>query len=221
MPKGLRSIGTDIDAVDVRLLRMLAANSRSSLAELARAVRMSAPSVAERLRRLEEAGVIRHYTIEVDPAALGLGLAASIRIRPMAGQLLEVAALLAELPEIVECDRVTGEDCFVAKAHVRSVQDLEQCDRSDHSAGADQHVDHPVVAGGPPPPAARRSGVTAAANTLSCSDGNKKSLDFASKIGKPLTKLMCRRPLSGTSPKNMLGVSGVHPIKWTQVRPPD
>jgi Lrp/AsnC family transcriptional regulator, leucine-responsive regulatory protein len=70
--------------------------------------------------------VIRHYTIEVDPAALGLGLAASIRIRPMAGQLLEVAALLAELPEIVECDRVTGEDCFVAKAHVRSVQDLER-----------------------------------------------------------------------------------------------
>jgi Lrp/AsnC family transcriptional regulator, leucine-responsive regulatory protein len=126
MSKGLRSIGTDIDAVDVRLLRMLAANSRSSLAELARAVRMSAPSVAERLRRLEEAGVIRHYTIEVDPAALGLGLAASIRIRPMTGQLLEVAALLAELPEIVECDRVTGEDCFVAKAHVRSVQDLER-----------------------------------------------------------------------------------------------
>ena len=124
MPKSLRR--AEIDATDVRLLRLLAANSRTSLAELARAVRMSAPSVAERLRRLEEAGVIRHYTVEIDPVALGLVLAASIRIRPMAGQLRKVAALLAELPEIVECDRITGEDCFVAKAHVRSVADLER-----------------------------------------------------------------------------------------------
>ena len=126
MAKTLRSIRNDVDAVDIRLLRLLEANSRTSLAELARAVRMSAPSVAERLKRLEEAGVIRHYTIEIDPSALGLILAVSIRIRPMAGQLRKVAALVAELPEIVECDRITGEDCFVAKAHVRSVGDLER-----------------------------------------------------------------------------------------------
>jgi Lrp/AsnC family leucine-responsive transcriptional regulator len=61
----------------------------------------------------------------VDPAALGLSLAAYIRIRPLPGLLGKVAEVLLGLSAIVECDRVTGEDCFVAKAHVRSVAELE------------------------------------------------------------------------------------------------
>jgi Lrp/AsnC family leucine-responsive transcriptional regulator len=124
--KRLRYRDQDIDAVDARLLRRLEADGRTSIADLARALGMAAPSVAERLKRLEEAGVIRRFTVEVDPAALGYALAAYIRIRPTSGQIATVAKLLAELPEIVECDRITGDDCFMARAHVRSVEALER-----------------------------------------------------------------------------------------------
>jgi Lrp/AsnC family transcriptional regulator, leucine-responsive regulatory protein len=123
--KRLRSLVNDLDAVDGKLLRLLDKNSRTSTADLARALGMSAPSVAERVRRLEEAGVIRRFTVEVDPAALGYPLAVYIRIRPATGQNAKVAQVVAEIQEIVQCDRVTGDDCFLARAHVRSVEDLE------------------------------------------------------------------------------------------------
>ena len=124
--KRLRYRDQDIDAIDARLLRRLETDGRTSVADLARQLGMAAPSVAERLKRLEEAGVITRFTVEVDPAALGYGLAAYIRIRPTAGQTGAVAKLLVELPEIVECDRITGDDCFIARAHVRSVEALER-----------------------------------------------------------------------------------------------
>ena len=124
--KRLRYRDQDIDDVDVRLLRRLEADGRTSVADLARALGMAAPSVAERLKRLEEAGVIRRFTVEVDPAALGYAFAAYIRIRPTGGQIATIAKLLAELPEIVECDRITGDDCFIARAHLRSVEALER-----------------------------------------------------------------------------------------------
>lgn len=95
------------------------------MAALARATGLSSPSVAERVRRLEEAGVIAGYRAEIDPRALGLGLTAVIRIRPMAGQLPRVTALVEALEEVVECDRITGDDCLIAKAHLRSVEALE------------------------------------------------------------------------------------------------
>jgi Lrp/AsnC family transcriptional regulator, leucine-responsive regulatory protein len=124
--KRLRYRDQDLDAVDVQLLRRLESDGRSSIADLARGLGMAPPSVAERLKRLAEAGVIRRFTVEIDPAALGYALAAYIRIRPTAGQIATVAKLLRELPEIVECDRITGNDCFVARAHVRSVEALER-----------------------------------------------------------------------------------------------
>ena len=114
-----------LDQTDERILAALIADARISVAELARSIGLSAPSVSERIKRLEEAGVIQGYTVKVDPAALGLPLAAWLRIRPIPGQLKKVAEILKGLPEIVECDRVTGEDCFIARAHVRSVQALE------------------------------------------------------------------------------------------------
>ncbi len=95
-------------------------------AELARAVGLSAPSVAERLRRLQDGGVIEGYAVRLNPAALGLPLSAWLRIRPVPGQLAAVAEIICKLPEIVQCDRVTGEDCFIALAHVGSVADLER-----------------------------------------------------------------------------------------------
>ena len=122
----LRYENGGIDAVDANILRALAEDARISVAELARMVRLSAPSVAERVRRLEENGVIEGYSVKINAAALGLPLAAWLRIRPIPGQLQKVAGVLQGLPEIVECDRITGEDCFIARAHVRSVADLER-----------------------------------------------------------------------------------------------
>jgi Lrp/AsnC family transcriptional regulator, leucine-responsive regulatory protein len=123
--KRLRTELSRIDRLDCRILTVLAADARITLADLARKVGLSAPSVAERMKRLEENGVIRGYAVQIDPAALGLPLAALIRVQPMPGQLAKLTALLSRLEAIVECDRVTGDDCFVAKAHVASVRELE------------------------------------------------------------------------------------------------
>lgn len=114
------------DVTDQRLLEALVADARISIAELARLVGLSPPSVSERVRRLEEAGVIEGYTVKVNARALGLPLAAWLRIRPIPGQLQRVADLLKRLPEITECDRITGDDCFIARAHLASVEHLER-----------------------------------------------------------------------------------------------
>ena len=124
--KRLRYENGELDATDARILEALIEDARISTAELARSVRLSPPSVSERIKRLEEAGVIEGYTLKINPKALGLPLSAWMRIRPIPGQLRKVAEILRELPEIVECDRITGEDCFLARAHVRSVDELEK-----------------------------------------------------------------------------------------------
>jgi Lrp/AsnC family leucine-responsive transcriptional regulator len=123
--KNLRSENRSMDATDIRLLNELNTDARTSIAELGRLVGLSAPSVAERIKRLEEAGVIEGYAAKINPKALGLPIAAWLRIRPIPGQLRKVAAILNDLPEIVECDRITGEDCFIARAYLRSVEELE------------------------------------------------------------------------------------------------
>jgi Lrp/AsnC family transcriptional regulator, leucine-responsive regulatory protein len=115
-----------IDEVNLRLLAELTANPRLPMTELGRRVGMSSPAVTERVRRLEEAGVIRGYRLEVDPAALGLPLTAYVRVRPNAGQLPRVAALAREVPEVVECHRITGEDCFIMKVHLPAMDQLDR-----------------------------------------------------------------------------------------------
>ena len=124
--KRLRYKKGPLDEIDARVLRALAEDARTSIAELARAVGLSAPSVSERVRRLEEADVIQGYTAKINPQALGLPLSAYLRIKPIPGKLQKVASVLQSLAAVVECDRITGEDCFIAKAHVRSVKELEE-----------------------------------------------------------------------------------------------
>ncbi len=126
MAKRIGSEGEGLDPVDRAILAALADDARVTMAELARTVGLSAPSVAERVRRLEEAGVITGYRAVVSPSALGLPIAAWLRIRPVPGELERVAGIIRDIPEIVECDRVTGEDCFLARAHLRSLADLER-----------------------------------------------------------------------------------------------
>ena len=125
MQNDLKNESPVLDGIDRRLVEMLTANARTTTADLARQVGMSAPSVADRLRRLEESGVIRAYTLDVDPVALGYTLEAIVRIRPLPGQLRRVEGLIQEIPEFVECDKVTGEDCFIARLHVRTMDQLD------------------------------------------------------------------------------------------------
>jgi Lrp/AsnC family transcriptional regulator, leucine-responsive regulatory protein len=115
-----------MDAVDRQLIMALDLNARTSTADLARLVKLSPQSTADRIRRLEDIGVIAGFTLRLDPAALGLGIGAYIRVRPAMGELPRVAKLLAEIPEIIECDRITGDDCSIAKLHIARVEDLEK-----------------------------------------------------------------------------------------------
>jgi Lrp/AsnC family transcriptional regulator, leucine-responsive regulatory protein len=114
------------DAVNQKLLEELQRDPRLSMSELGRRVKMSTPAVIERVRRLEESGVIRGFRLEVNPAALGLPLAAYVRIRPNSGQLQNVAELAARIPEIVECHRITGEDCFILKVYLPAIDQLDR-----------------------------------------------------------------------------------------------
>jgi Lrp/AsnC family transcriptional regulator, leucine-responsive regulatory protein len=118
--------GVLLDAVNLRLLSELQANARLSLAELGRRVGLSSPAVAERLQRLEQEEVILGYRAELNPRALGFTLTAVIRIRPAPRQLSQVGDLARRTPEVVDCRRITGEDCYIMTAHVRSVEHLEE-----------------------------------------------------------------------------------------------
>ncbi len=115
-----------LDAVNVRLLAELQGDPRLTMAELGRRIGMSSPAVTERVRRLEESGVIRGYRLDLDPAALGLPIAAYIRVRPNSGRLPQVAELARRIPEVVECHRITGEDCFILKVHLPAMDQLDR-----------------------------------------------------------------------------------------------
>ena len=115
-----------LDLTNRKLLLELQSDARLSLAELGRRVGLSAPAVAERLARLEGAGVIAGYRAQVDPRAVGYTLAAVLRIRPAPRQIAAVAQLARDTPEVVECHRITGEDCFFMKLHIRTVEHLEE-----------------------------------------------------------------------------------------------
>ncbi len=115
-----------LDDTGLRLLGELQRDARVSLAELGRRVGLSSPAVAERIKRLEGTGVIRGYHADIDPRRLGYTLGVVIRIRPAPRQLADVAALARDSSEVVECHRVTGDDCYVMTAFVRDVEHLEQ-----------------------------------------------------------------------------------------------
>jgi Lrp/AsnC family transcriptional regulator, leucine-responsive regulatory protein len=114
-----------LDEINRRLLDELQSDGRVAFAELGRRVGLSAPAVAERVGRLEREGVITGYRAEVDPRAIGYPLAAVVRVRPFARQIHKIPEIAAQTPEVVECERITGEDCFLLRLHVREMEDLE------------------------------------------------------------------------------------------------
>jgi Lrp/AsnC family transcriptional regulator, leucine-responsive regulatory protein len=113
-----------LDDTDRRIVGELLVDGRVSLAELGRRVSLSSPAVAERVRRLEQAGVITGYRAEIDPRMLGYQLTAIVRVKPAPGQLPRIPELAAEIPQVGECHRITGEDCFYLKVHLRTIDEL-------------------------------------------------------------------------------------------------
>ena len=114
-----------LDETNRRIVDELRTDARLSMAELGRRVNLSAPAVADRVQRLEREGVITGYRATIDPKAIGYPLAAVVRIRPASRQLHKIPEVAEEIPEVVECYRITGEDCFLVKLHLRAMEDLE------------------------------------------------------------------------------------------------
>ena len=115
-----------LDDIDRRLLAALADDARQAVSELARQIGMSSPATAERLRRLEAQGVIERFTVQIDPRALGYTLQAIVRVKPLPGQLHLVEEVIRRIPEFVECDKVTGDDCFICRLYLRSIDQLDE-----------------------------------------------------------------------------------------------
>jgi Lrp/AsnC family transcriptional regulator, leucine-responsive regulatory protein len=115
-----------LDSTNIALLEQVRSDARVSNAELGRRVGLSAPAVADRLARLEEVGTITGYRAELDPRALGYALSVVVRIRPAPRELKKVAELAQRTPEVVECHRITGDDCYLMRLWVRDVEHLEQ-----------------------------------------------------------------------------------------------
>jgi Lrp/AsnC family transcriptional regulator, leucine-responsive regulatory protein len=115
-----------LDNVDRAILEALQSDGRTSVAELARRISLSASATAERVRRLTDAGVITGYSITVDPEALGYAVTAFVRLAYPSGNYKPFNDLVATTPEIVEAHHVTGPDCFIIKVLARSMGDLER-----------------------------------------------------------------------------------------------
>ena len=114
-----------MDELGWKLLKALEEDGRLSFAELGRRVGLSTPAVAQRVRRMEDQGIIRGYRAEVNPAALGLPITAFIRMSIVGDVLAPLTERVRRMPEIVECCRGTGEDSFILKVHVVSVEHLK------------------------------------------------------------------------------------------------
>jgi Lrp/AsnC family transcriptional regulator, leucine-responsive regulatory protein len=115
-----------LDETGWELLCALQENARCSFADLGKRVGLTAPAVADRIRRLEAAGVITGYHAALNPTKLGLGLTAIIRFQSTTGPFERLYTVIRGCPEIVECHRVTGGDCMTLTAVVCSVEHLQE-----------------------------------------------------------------------------------------------
>ncbi|MWL89103.1 MULTISPECIES: Lrp/AsnC family transcriptional regulator [unclassified Cupriavidus] len=114
-----------LDDLDRRILALLQHDGRMPIKALAEQIGLSAPGTSERLKRLEDRGVIRGFTVDVEPRTLGFSMQAIVRIRPLPGKLQAVQKLIEGIPEFAECDKVTGDDCFFGRLYLRSIEHLD------------------------------------------------------------------------------------------------
>jgi len=124
-PVAFQNTSPLLDAVNLTILGHLAAEPRMAIRELARRIDMSAPAVTERVLRLREAGVIRREWLDIDQQALGLAVTAYVHVRPVPGAMPKIIELARATPEVVECHRVTGEDCFIMRVLAAHITELE------------------------------------------------------------------------------------------------
>jgi len=115
-----------LDKVDTAILEALQSNGRQSIADLARSINMSHSAAAERVRRLEESGVISGYSAVVEPLRLGFSIMAYLQLRYPSSIYEPLHKVLAETPEVIEAHHVTGDDCFIMKVVATSMKHLEQ-----------------------------------------------------------------------------------------------
>jgi Lrp/AsnC family transcriptional regulator, leucine-responsive regulatory protein len=116
-----------LDDIDLRILELLQANARETQVEIAKAVGLAPSAVQERIRKLEARGVLRGYTIQIDPRALDVGLLAFVAVRSdEAGSGNRIAQLLAEHSEVLEVHHVAGDDCYLIKVRSRDAEHLGQ-----------------------------------------------------------------------------------------------
>ncbi|MEV1288245.1 Lrp/AsnC family transcriptional regulator [Micromonospora sp. NPDC049679] len=116
-----------MDAIDLTIVELLQGNARLSYAELARQVGLSSPAVHERVAKLESAGVIRGYRVDVDPDAIGLGVTALIGLVQDSGaDTDDVLEALRGMPEIESCYFMAGVESFLCRARVGTIAQLEQ-----------------------------------------------------------------------------------------------
>jgi len=115
----------ELDSIDWKLLRALQNHARVPFAELGRQVGLSPPAVAERVRRLEDAGIIRAYRAEVAPSALGWSIMAFVRLQTSPDRYEDVRAIAQQRRDVLECHHVAGGDAFVLRIVAQSVAQLE------------------------------------------------------------------------------------------------
>lgn len=114
-----------LDQIGWKLLHELQVNGRLSYAELGRRVGLTTPAVVERVKRMEEAGIIVGYHADIDPMKVGMPITAFIRVSVVGDVFAKITSVVKASPEVVECHRGTGADSFIMKVHVRSVEHLE------------------------------------------------------------------------------------------------
>lgn len=114
-----------MDEKDRLIIAHLREDARMPVSELAKRVGLSGPSTSERMRRLESNGVIDRYTVDLDLEALGFVLQAIVRIKPRPGNLHIVEDMIMNEARFIDCDKVTGEDCFVTRLALRSIAELD------------------------------------------------------------------------------------------------
>lgn len=116
----------ELDKKDRQILQALQADARQSLAALGKRIGLSQPAMSERVRKLEAAGVIEGYGARVNLRAIGVGLQAIIRIQTTHAGIAPYVQLFQQMPEVLEADRVTGEDCFIVRCAIAQPSDLER-----------------------------------------------------------------------------------------------
>ncbi|KRW94154.1 Lrp/AsnC family transcriptional regulator [Paracoccus sp. MKU1] len=116
---------SELDRLDIAILEALQENARTPLSEVGRRVGLSQPATSERVKRLENRGILAGYTARLDAAALGFGMMAIIRLKTTHEHIKPALKAFAEMPHVIEVHRLTGEDCFLLKVLVPTPGQLE------------------------------------------------------------------------------------------------